>query len=205
MRIALALSCLALLVTSVAADSRRTPARREPGALVLVVDRSGSMQGPRLEAVKAAAKAAVGAMHPDDLVSIVTFDSEANVAVQPVAAKQRADIGKHLDGVKAGGGTNILPGLERAKQVLAGIKLTKKHVIVLSDGQAPADGIEALVTGMHEGLITVSTVALGDEADEALLDLIAKAGGGRKYKVTDLKTLSQTFVKELGQAKLAMK
>ncbi len=77
-------------------------------------------------------------------------------------------------------------------------------MILLSDGEAPYEGITDLVKEMRKDKVTISTVAV-EGADEVLLQDISKQGGGRFQKVTDLKTLSQTYVKELGEAKLALK
>ena len=205
MRIALALSVVVALVGAALADAPKPkPAPREPGALVLVIDRSGSMQGPKMEAVKTAAKAVISAMHPDDTIAIVGFDSEATVYVQPTRSSNRTQINKDIDRLTAGGGTNIFPGLGQAAEQLRPLKATRKHVILLSDGEAPTDGIADLVKEMRKDKITISTVAV-DGADEKLLQDISTQGGGRFQKVTDLKTLSQTYVRELAFASLAMK
>ncbi len=85
---------------------------------MLVIDRSGSMQGPKIEAVKTAARAVISAMHPEDTIAIVGFDSEAAVYVQPTKASNRIQINKDLDRLVAGGGTNIYPGLKEAAAML---------------------------------------------------------------------------------------
>ncbi len=191
---------LALFVTQRPADA----APRQTGIVVLVIDRSGSMQGPKLEETKKAAKAAASALHPDDYIAVVAFDSEAQVFVKPTKASNKGQIDKDIDRVAAGGGTNIYPGLKEAFELTKPIKVDRKLVILLSDGEAPSDGIADLVKEMRKDKITISTVAV-QGADEAMLKTISNDGGGRMYKVDDLKTLSQTYVKELREAKLALK
>ena len=195
---------LALLVGAIAAPARADTKKRETGALVLLIDRSGSMQGPKLDAAKDAAKAAASALHPDDMVAVVAFDSEATDFLKPTKAGSKAEINKSLDRLTAGGGTSFYPGLKEAYEILKGLKADKKHVILLSDGESPDDGIEDLLKDMKNAKITVSTVAVPG-GEEVLLEKISDDGGGRMYKVTDLKTLSQTYVKELKEAKLALK
>lgn len=205
MRIPLALALIGSLIAgTVSADAPKPKPKpaREPGALVLVIDRSGSMQGPKLESVKDAARAVISKMHPDDTIAIVGFDSEATIYVQPTPSKNRIQINKDLDKMVSGGGTNIFPGLDQASKILKPIKVANKHVILLSDGMAPTDGLADLVKEMRKDKVTISTVAV-DGADEQLLEQIGKDGGGRFHKVTDLKTLSQTYLKELGEARLA--
>lgn len=183
-----------------------TPAQaapRQTGVVVLVIDRSGSMQGPKLEAVKQAAKDAVGALRREDRVAVVAFDTEARVFVTAQKAWNRG-IGTDIDRIVAGGGTNIYPGLEEAWRVMQSVKADRKHVILLSDGEAPTDGLHELIAGMRKDKITISTVAI-DGADQALLRSISQDGAGRMYEVRDLKTLSQTYIKELRAARLAAK
>jgi Mg-chelatase subunit ChlD len=179
---------------------RERRSRAPPNALVIVIDRSGSMRGPRLDAAKQAAQAAISQTHPDDMVSVVAFDTEATVVVRPQRSRNRTQIAKELAKLDSGGGTSIFPGLKEAHEILANLVATKKHVM-LSDGEAPADGIIDFVTDMHTAKETVSTVAV-DGADEQLLKDIRMAGGGRMHKVSDLKQMSAIFVKE---TKVALK
>jgi Ca-activated chloride channel family protein len=67
---------IVLALAAFAAVADAAP-KRKPGAVVVVIDRSGSMQGPKLEAAKAAALATLDALAPDDQIAIVAFDSEA--------------------------------------------------------------------------------------------------------------------------------
>jgi Mg-chelatase subunit ChlD len=200
MRTTLLLVAVALL-SSLALAQPKAPTG---SALVLVIDRSGSMQGAKMDAVKTAAKAAVSALGPNDHVALVIFDSQATVWVKPQRAANRVAINKQIELLTAGGGTNIYPGLKEAHGILTGITVAKKHVILLSDGEAPTEGISDLVKEMRKANETISTVAV-DGADENLLKSISTEGGGRMHKVTDLKTLSEVYVKELKEAKLASK
>src|SRR5262245_599109 len=183
---------VALAACSTIADTPKPPG---PGALVLVIDRSGSMQGPKLEAALDASSAAASSLAPDDIVAVVGFDSEAAIYVTPQVASDRKRFAEELAHLTAGGGTNILPGLEEAHEILRAVKVPTKHVILLSGGEAPYDGIAERVREMRDDHITISTVAVAG-ADETLLQQISTQGGGRMYKVDDLKRLTQTFVKE---------
>jgi Ca-activated chloride channel family protein len=162
-------------------------------ALVIVIDRSGSMQGPRLERAKEAALASAGKLDAKDQIAVIAFDSEAKVYV-PLQAPTKpalADIAK----IKAGGGTNIYPGLKEAHALLQPITAKTKHVILLSFGLAPTAGISDLVKEMRKAKVTISAVGIG-EADEVLLKSISTEGGGRYVKVADIALLSKAFVEE---------
>lgn len=171
-------------------------AKKIDKAVVFVIDRSGSMQGPKLETAKKAVLAAVDALGRSDVASLVIFDSEATVVFRDQPRAKRADAAKLVDKVQSGGGTNYFPGLKQAFEILQASTARRKHVILLSDGEAPSDGLVELVTEMKAAKITVSAIGV-EGADQALLAEIATNGDGRLWIQKDVLTLPQLFVKEL--------
>lgn len=165
-------------------------------AVVLVIDRSGSMQGAKLEAAKESARVTVEVLGPDDTIAIVAFDTESQVYVRPQKAANKMRISSEIGRLQTGGGTNIYTGLKEAFDLLKDIKATQKHVIVLSDGEAPVDGIPELVDDMRDAQMTVSAVGL-QGADRNLLSTIASGGNGRLYMVDDIGSLPRVFMKEV--------
>jgi hypothetical protein len=169
-------------------------------ALVLTIDRSGSMQAEnKLELAKDAAKATAELLGPDDLLGVDVFDQIAQPVVRLQRAANRERIRKQIESVQAGGGTNILPALRLAYEELDPIAAKIKHVILLTDGQASYDGIAQLVDEMVEHKITVSAVGVGGEADKTLLTMIAERGGGRFYHTMDASNVPKIFTKETSQ------
>ncbi len=168
-------------------------------ALALVIDRSGSMQGPKLEAAKESARVTAEVLSPNDFITVIAFDSEAQVYVRPTRASNRMRISNDIARLQSGGGTNIYPGLKEAFEQLQGINAKVKHVIVLSDGEAPTDGIAELVADMRASRITVSAVGV-QGADRNMLAMIADNGDGRLYMVEDIGSLPKIFMKETQEA-----
>jgi Ca-activated chloride channel homolog len=168
-------------------------------AVVLVIDRSGSMQGPKLEAAKESARATAEVLSPSDYIAVVAFDSEAQIYVHPTRASNKMRISNDIARLQSGGGTNIFPGLKDAFEILQGINAKVKHVILMTDGEAPSDGIAELVQDMRASRITVSCVGV-QGADRNLLSMIADAGDGRLYMVEDIGALPKIFMKETQEA-----
>lgn len=168
-----------------------------PGvAMVLVIDRSGSMTGLPLEMAKAACKATVSTLQGDDLISVIAFDSEPIRYVKMQPARYRSRIQNDILRIQPGGGTEIFPALDMAYQDITVVQARKKHVILLSDGRSPTQGILDLVQAMIAESITVTTVGLGDGADGELLRSLADAGGGRYHAVPDPSALPRIFTRE---------
>ena len=201
------LICLLLGLASGSSNARadeKSPKKdaAQDVALVLVIDRSGSMTGAKIVAAKEAVMASIKTLPKDARAAVIAFDSNAVVVAKLSSATKIKAFGKAVDQISAGGGTNILPALKEAGKLLSPASAKRKHVIVLSDGHASYTGIASSVRDLKAGGVTVSTIGIGD-FDPELLDLIAKTGGGRAHSVTELSQLSTQFVCEtkLAQSK----
>jgi Ca-activated chloride channel family protein len=165
-------------------------------ALALVIDRSGSMTGPKLDLTKQAARATADGMAASDQIAVIVFDNQASPVVPLQAAANRQRISRDIGRIAAGGGTNILSGLREAVDELLPARARKKHVILLSDGQSPYDEIPDLIDGATAARITISAIGVGDGADQTMLKMIASRGGGRFYQTRDPASIPRIFSRE---------
>ncbi|MEO6952559.1 MAG: VWA domain-containing protein, partial [Polyangia bacterium] len=169
-------------------------------ALALAIDRSGSMETEgRLELAKEAAKGTAELLGPDDLITVIAFDSLAQPIVRLQRAANRLRIATDIARLRPGGGTAILPALREAYTALESANAKVKHVILLTDGQASYEGIPELVREMVEHKITVSAVGVGADADRSLLTTIAQRGQGRFYFTRDADQIPKIFLKETSE------
>src|SRR5262252_82054 len=181
--------------------SSRVPRDAPRVALAFVLDRSGSMQrneggATRLDIAKQATISAIGLLHPESLIAIVVFDSEAKVLLPLRPAKDFASVTQALQGLEPGGGTAIYPGLVEALHQLQGVDATAKHIVVMSDGLTQPGDFPGILKAISEEGISVSTVAIGDGADPVRLEEIARIGKGAFHATQDFKALPSILSQE---------
>lgn len=173
----------------------------EDVAVVIVFDRSWSMAGPKIELSKEAALAAVEVLADNHKLGFVTFNHLFDWTVKVMdVGENRERIRQAIKAIEPSGHTIIYPAIEQAYLALKDVDSRVKHVILMSDGRSYADQYEALVRKMVEEKMTVSTIAVGTEADRELLRNIAVWGKGRNYEVDDPREVPQVFVKETEQS-----
>jgi uncharacterized membrane protein len=177
--------------------------KRKDLALVIVLDKSFSMVGPKIELSKEAAKAALELLDSNHQFGLVTFDHSPYWTVPLQLATNKERINEYISSIIASAHTNIYPALERAYERLVEAEAEVRHIILLSDGKTYPDDYETLVSRMAEAEITVSTVAVGEEADRELLGSIAEWGNGRSYFIRDAQRVPQVFIEETQMASQA--
>ncbi len=164
-------------------------------ALFLVIDRSGSMdllgaggagQAPatKIAMAREAAIEAAGLLQPEDTLGVIAFDSAFDWVVPPTRLQTPNDIKQvqsRIATIKAGGGTSILPPLRAAFEAAANSDAPLKHIVLMTDGESNDQGYENLLARMAPDQITLSTLAIGSDADTRLLTSLAHLGGGRYY------------------------
>lgn len=168
----------------------------QSSALALVIDRSGSMAGQKIEICKSAAVACSELLTNKDLIGVYAFDSQVHEVVPMTKVTSTSTIAAQIAQIGSGGGTNIYPGMAKAREELNGAKAKIKHMIVLTDGQTSGEGYQALASQCQAEGITISTVAVGSGAQVGLLQSIAAAGGGQSYVTMDPTSIVRIFTQD---------
>ncbi len=164
--------------------------------MILVIDKSGSMGGEKIELAKDAAKSAVELLGASDRVGVIAFDGQSYWVSELHPCSDKAYVLERISTLEAGGGTNMYPAMEDAFVALQAAPAKLKHCIVLTDGISAPGDFEGLTAMMAADRITVTTVAVGNGADQDLLERIARTGNGRYYFCDDPSTVPQIFAKE---------
>lgn len=170
-------------------------------ALVIVLDRSGSMTGLPIRMARAGCSKAAAELGRDDAIEIIALDSQPTRYLGPQLVDDLDVITKAIERIQPGGGTHLFSALDMAYGDLQVVTATRKHVLLVTDGKAPSQGLRDLVRAMRGDGITVSAVSLGPETDVRLLGMIAAVGGGRLHQLPDPMRLPAVFQAEARKAR----
>ena len=178
----------------------RAQEKRKDLALVIALDRSYSMKGRKMEMAKEATRATLDLLEEQHRFGVVAFDSQTYIAVPMQYVRSRRKAEDQISRIQASGQTNIYPALGIVYRLLQKTDSKAKHVILLSDGDTHPADFETLVKRMAGEKIVVSTVAVGEDANRALMCDIAKWGKGRAYVAENAESIPQLFIEETERA-----
>jgi Mg-chelatase subunit ChlD len=165
-------------------------------AIVLVIDKSGSMGGMKMQLALEAASATVDFLSERDSVGVIAFDSEAVPVVQLKKVEDKKAILGEINTIQPIGGTNMYPGLKQAYEWLSASDAQIKHIIVLSDGQSENGDFGGVARSVRDAGMTLSSVAVGEDADFETMKYISDVGGGRFYATDSAESLPRIFTRE---------
>jgi Ca-activated chloride channel homolog len=156
--------------------------RKLPLNLCLILDHSGSMKGTPLNTVKQAAKELIENLKPEDRLSIVAFDHQAEVIVPCQQVTDASDIFARIDKLQAAGGTAIDAGIKLGiTQLLEGRQDRVSHAFILTDGENEHGDDERcikLAGFATESNITLNTLGFGENWNQNILEKIADTAAG---------------------------
>jgi Ca-activated chloride channel family protein len=168
-------------------EARRAPS--PPLNVCLVLDRSTSMKGEKMDVVKSTAIQVLRNLRPQDILSVVTFSDRAEVIIPAAYHQDRVRLEARVQMIQPSGATEIYQGLEAGvKEVMRSIESKRiNHIILLTDGHTYGDEQQclALASQVAEHGIGISAMGIGQEWNDIFLDVLATRTGGSSAFISD--------------------
>ena len=191
-----------------------------PIGVMVIIDRSGSMAGSKLEAARAGAVSCYNAIYDEtgktglaNYIGIMTLDNDYRSLLDPIPVTRKDEIMNAINKVQvAAGGTSFLGAIKRAISALSTLsEVDKRHIVIVTDGfigQDQVDEVSKQVATAHkENNLTLSVVVLDDSGNKTgiqNMQTIVNAGknedgtgGGGCYIVDDPSTITLTMRNDL--------
>lgn len=154
---------------------------RMPVNFALVLDCSGSMHGKKLRSVKEAVKVVIDRLSPDDVISVVTFHTQAQTIIPSQPARDPQGMKTFVETIKSRGGTQMARGMQQGLDEIARWENSTmvKRMILLTDGRtASSNKCRQLAREARELGVMIYPLGIGADWDEKLLDEIGLLSGG---------------------------
>ena len=172
-------------------------------AMVMVIDCSGSMSSSegtnrsKIDIAVDAALEAVDNLSENDYVGVLTFSDSFEWRQTIVKVTDKDSIKQEIEKIGIEGGTVIKPGLMEAANSLTGIDAGVKHIILLTDGEGETQDFDDAIELINNSNITLSSVAVGSDSDQTLLENLARSCGGRYYYSDSSSDVPKIFAEEV--------
>ena len=179
---------------------RAAPPPEKPTAVVLVLDKSGSMSGPKIEMAREAARASLKTLRPIDKIGVISFDETFSWVIPMGPAGDLEDKSNLISQITANGGTKIYQAVESAFETIVTEQATHKHIILLTDGVSTPGTQEDFPRLEREALakqVTISTIGVGDYINRELLEELARKTRGKVHFVENPESIPQIINAEV--------
>ena len=173
------------------------PRSPEGTCVILIIDKSSSMEGKKMELARLASIGVVENLRVNDWVGVLIFDNSFQWAVPVRKAEDRTLIKRLISGITPDGGTQIAPALAEAYRRIAGINAIYKHIVLLTDGISEEGDSLGLSREAALNHVTISTVGLGQDVNRAYLEKVATFAKGKSYFLNDPSGLEQILLKDV--------
>lgn len=192
------------VLVTIEAPEIKPATKRPPVAVSLVIDRSGSMEeAKKLEYAKSAGKTLVKGLSPEDSFALTVYDDGVQVLSPLAPVTDKDKLLRIINGISPGGATFLSGGLEKGIEQLKSVRKEGPcRVILLSDGLANRgvvnnELVAAIGAKARNSGVSVSTIGLGLDFNEDLMQFLAQRGGGQYYYIKDSEDLPAVFKQEL--------
>jgi Ca-activated chloride channel homolog len=173
------------------------PKTPEGTCVALIIDKSSSMEGRKIELARLSAVGVVDHLRPADTIGVLIFDNSYQWAVPMRHAQDKSFIKRLISGITPDGGTQIAPALTEAYRKVLPSRASFKHIVLLTDGiSEEGDSIE-LAREAFQHQVTISTVGLGQDVNRSYLEKVATTSGGRSYFLNEPQGLEQILLRDV--------
>jgi Ca-activated chloride channel family protein len=180
------------------AEARHSPS--PPLNVCLVLDRSTSMKGEKMDVVKSTAIQVLRNLRPQDILSVVTFSDRAEVIIPAAYHQDRMRLEARIQMIQPSGATEIYQGLEAGvKEVMRSLDPKRiSHIILLTDGHTYGDEQQclALASMIAERGIGISAMGIGQEWNDVFLDILATRTGGSSAFISEPKDIKRLLLEK---------
>ncbi len=173
------------------------PREPEDTVVVLVLDKSASMEGRKIELSRQAATGVVENLRPEDLVGVLIFDNSFQWTVPIRKADDKPLLKRLIAGINPDGGTQIPAALTEAYKKILPFTATFKHIVLLTDGISEEGDSMKLAKDASDHRITISTIGLGQDVNRTFLEKIASNAGGKSYFLNEPSGLEQILLHDV--------
>ena len=173
------------------------PRSPEGTCVILIIDKSSSMEGKKMELARMASIGVVENLRPTDTVGVLIFDNSFQWAVPIRKAEDRSLIKRLISGITPDGGTQIAPALAEAYRKVVPVNAVFKHIVLLTDGISEEGDSISLAREAANNKVTISTVGLGQDVNRAYLEKVASFSKGKAYFLNDPAGLEQILLKDV--------
>jgi Ca-activated chloride channel family protein len=172
----------------------RTP---EGAAVVLILDKSSSMEGQKMNLARQSALGVVENLRLIDQVGVLVFDNSFEWAVTLQENENPNTTKELIAGIIADGGTQIAPALAEAFRRIHDAKAAYKHILLLTDGISEEGDSIAVAKKAAKRKVTISTIGLGQDVNRTYLERIARTAEGKPHFLLDISELTQLVLKDV--------
>ncbi len=174
-----------------------------PLNICLVLDRSTSMQGNKMDMVKRTAIQIIRKLKPQDVFSVIAFSDRAEVIVPSTRELDRGKQETRIEMLQPSGGTEVFAGLEMGyNEILKNFShFQVNHMIMLTDGRTYGDENKCLKLAQQacEQGIGISALGIGSEWNDNFLDQLASTTGGESMYVAQTQHIEHALLDRFNQ------